>query len=307
MTQRLEGNVKAFVAAEVLKANRRVKLDSSGELVYADAADTTCIGTTEEEAFAIGDVIGVRLLTANGTMTVTASALFAAAVGLYAANDGKVADSGTVLVGTSLEAATADNDLVEALSSPSAITGSIARSALTQQDLVPYTIPLEAYRVWDAKATLPPTSAGTDDLGLITGTVGTDAPRFRTGDAKATTVTQKTGFQFVLPAEYVAGETITLRLIAGMITTISDGTATIDANAYKVGDTGAVGSDLVATAATTINSLTAANKDFTITPTGLVAGDVLDIVVTIAITDSATATAVIGQLNKAQLLLDIKG
>lgn len=181
------------------------------------------------------------------------------------------------------------------------------RTSLLQEDAVAYTVPLEAFRVWDAKASLPVSSAGNDDLGLITGTVGTAAPVFRTGDAKATTVTQKVGFQFVLPAEYVPGETVTLRLLAGMNTTASDGTATIDANAYKVGTNGTVGSDIVATAAQSINDLTAANKDFTITPTGLAPGDVLDIVVTIAITDGATGTAVIGQLNKVQMLLDIKG
>jgi hypothetical protein len=307
MTQRTEGPVKAFRAAVPLKAYRRVRLDSSQELVYAGASDTDCIGVTEEEAFNAGDIIGVRLRTATGTLTVTALAAFAIGAGLYAAAEGKVDDSGTVLAGVAFEEATADNDQVEMLAYPGAITGTWARSTFTQEDAVPYTVPLESYRVWDAKASLPVSTAGADDLALITGTVGTDAPVFRTGDAKATTVTQKIGFQFALPAEYVPGETVTLRLLAGMNTTVSDGTATIDANAYKVGTNGTVGADIVATNAQTINNLTAANKDFTITPTGLAPGDVLDIVVTIAITDGATGTAVIGQLNKAQLLLDIKG
>jgi hypothetical protein len=299
--------VKAFRASGPLKAFRRVRLDSSNELVYAGASDTDCIGVTEEEAFNAGQIIGVRLRTATGTLIVTALAAFALNAGLYAAAEGKVDDSGTVLVGVSLEEATANNDQIEMLAYPGAITGTWARTTFTQEDAVPYPVPLEAYRVWDAKATLPPASAGADDLGLVTGTVGTAAPVFRTGDAKAATVTQKVGFQFALPAEYVPGQAVGLRLVAGMNTTVSDGTATIDANAYKVAANGTVGADLVATNAQTINSLTATNKDFTITPTGLVPGDVLDIVITIAITDTATATAVIGQLNKAQLLLDIKG
>lgn len=183
----------------------------------------------------------------------------------------------------------------------------ILRSALEQNDATAYSVPLEALRVWDAKATLPVATAANDDLALVTGTPGTNAPRIQSGDGKATTITRKIGFQFVLPAEYVSGESITLRLLAGMVTTVSDGTATVDANVYKVGTDGSVGSDLVTTNAQSINDLTAANKDFTITPTGLVAGDILDVVVTIAITDAATGTAVIGQINKIQMLLDIKG
>lgn len=68
-----------------------------------------------------------------------------------------------------------------------------------------------------------------------------------------------------------------------------------------------VGSDLVTTSATTINSLTAAAKEFAITPTGLVAGDELDVRVTIAITDGATATAVIGRIMKLYALLSVRG
>lgn len=183
----------------------------------------------------------------------------------------------------------------------------LERSQLEQEDAVPYPIPLEAYRVWDARASLPVSTAANDDLAFITGTPGTNAVRIQSGDGKATTVTRKIGCQFVLPAEYVAGGAITLRVLAGMVTTISDGTATVDAQIYKVGTDGSVGSDLVTTSAQSINSLTAANKDFTVTPTGLVAGDVLDIVLTVAITDAATGTAVIGQINRASVLLSIKG
>ena len=93
-----------------------------------------------------------------------------------------------------------------------------------------------------------------------------------------------------------------------MKTTVSDTTATIDFEAYAKNEaTGAVGSDLVTTAATTINSLTAAAKEFVITPTGLVSGDELDIRVTIAIVDSTTATAVIGRIMKLYMLSSVKG
>ena len=65
--------------------------------------------------------------------------------------------------------------------------------------------------------------------------------------------------------------------------------------------------DICATNATTINSLTAANVDFTLTPTSVVPGDVLDVVLTVAYHDAASGTAVVGKINSIELLLDIKG
>lgn len=105
---------------------------------------------------------------------------------------------------------------------------------------------------------------------------------------------RQVGFEFRVPQNYVAGAPITLRLNAGMKTTVSDISATIDAEVYRAA---APTVDICATAATTINSLTAANKDFTITPTNVVPGEMLICVVTIAIVDSATGTAVIGKWN----------
>jgi hypothetical protein len=62
----------------------------------------------------------------------------------------------------------------------------------------------------------------------------------------------------------VAGETITLRLSAGMLTTVASSSCTVDVEMYLTNRESLVsGSDLCATSATTINSLTFANKDFT--------------------------------------------
>lgn len=169
-------------------------------------------------------------------------------------------------------------------------------------------IPLELLRVHDAFQTNLPTTAASDDLGLIIGTFGTDAVVVQSSDGKATTITQYGRFSFRLPDNYVDGGTISVCAHAGMKTTISDTTATIDFQAYQKNDaTGLVGSDLVTTSATTINSLTAAAKEFVITPTSIVNGDELDIRVTIAITDGATATAVIGRLMKLYMLVQVKG
>lgn len=184
----------------------------------------------------------------------------------------------------------------------------IQRSKLAQDNLKPYGIPNTAWRVWDSLVALLPATSASDDLGLYPGTWGTTPWLIRSADVKTTTVTLRAACEVVVPAEYVDGETITLRCRAGFITTICDGAGTIDFEVYAKGGTGAaLGSDLCATAATSFKSLTFANYDFTITPTAVVAGDTLQIRMTMSIIDAATATAVIGAVEQVKMLYDVKG
>lgn len=157
-------------------------------------------------------------------------------------------------------------------------------------------IDLASGRIWDAttNTALGATPASADDFGITAGTFLTSDPSLRSSDAKATTVTSKARFAYTVPTGYVAGQPITLRANAGMVTTISDGTATIDAQVVR---RGAPTVDICATNATTINTLAGGNVDFTLTPTNVVPGDVLDIVMTSAVTDSETGTAVIAELR----------
>lgn len=184
---------------------------------------------------------------------------------------------------------------------------SMARTDLTQENNALFKVPLTDLRVWDAMATNLPGTAAADDLALIGGTFGTNSPTIRTSDAKATTVTQRARFLVSLPHEYVDGETVLIRVHAGMNTTVSDGTATVDFECYASDDESGISADLVTTTATTINSLTDADVNFVVTATSLTAGDTLDIRMTIAITDTATATAVVGQVGGITLVLDVKG
>jgi len=140
-----------------------------------------------------------------------------------------------------------------------------------------------------------------DDMALITGTPGTDAPVLQGADFGGASTDEKCAFEVVLPASYRAGAAVTVRLRAAMITTISDGTATVDVEAWKDAGDGLVGSDLCATAATTINSVTPGNVDFTITPTGLVANDRLIIRLSFAGTDSGNAGVMIPEITKFAL------
>lgn len=188
------------------------------------------------------------------------------------------------------------------------IATTFARSQLTQETLAAFPVPLTDLRVHDAFQTVLPGTAASDDLGLLGTAFGTSAPTVVTSDAKATTVTQRARFMCQLPPEYQTGETVVIRIYAGMKTTVSDGTATLDVEAYEMLGSGGIGSDLVTTSATSINgSLTNSARDFTLTSSGLTAGDWLDVRITIAITDAATATAVIGEIDWIQLCCDIRG
>ena len=145
-------------------------------------------------------------------------------------------------------------------------------------------------------------------LALIGTTFGSTAPRITAGDCKALGATTRYArFMVELPECYEAGETVTLSLSAGVVTTVASVSCTVDVECYKIDKIGGIGSDLCTTSATTINSLVFAAKSFTITSSGLVAGDVLDIRLTIAVNDAATATAVTPTIAAVDLLCDIKG
>lgn len=183
----------------------------------------------------------------------------------------------------------------------------IARSKLAQDALKPYTIPIHAFRVWDAMHTVLPDTAAADDMAIITGVPGTAVATLQGVDFGGTSTDEKCAFEFCLPAEYDAANTITLRLRCAMIGVVSDGTATVDAQCYKSDRDGAASSDLCATAAQSINSVTPANKDFTITPTGLAAGDRLVFVLAFGGSDTGNAAPMTPEISQVEVLLDVRG
>lgn len=188
------------------------------------------------------------------------------------------------------------------------LTPGLTRAELIQENLAVYPIEWTAWRVWNAFSTNLPSTPLADDLGLVAGAFGTNSPSIRTEDLKnAGATTSYARCQVILPPEYVAGETVKLRFHAGMITTVASASATIDASLYKSDGESGISADLVTTGATTINSTSLADKDFEVTSSALSPGDVLDLRIAIAISDSATGTAVIGCVGAASLLLDIRG
>jgi hypothetical protein len=111
MSQYFETATRPDTAAGAIGQHLRVK--TTGALVVATATDTE-LGTMEFPCVAAGPAT-VRLRTAAGTCKMVASAAITAGVTVYAAAGGKIAASGTIVVGTALEAATADGDVIEVL------------------------------------------------------------------------------------------------------------------------------------------------------------------------------------------------
>jgi hypothetical protein len=111
MAQYFETPVIPETAAGAIAAHLRVK--TSGALVVAGATDVE-LGTMDSPCVAAG-TCSVRLRNAQGTQKMVASEAITLNATVYAAANGKVAASGTIVVGTARSAASADNDVIEVL------------------------------------------------------------------------------------------------------------------------------------------------------------------------------------------------
>lgn len=185
----------------------------------------------------------------------------------------------------------------------------LRRTDLDQEDYAKFALPPQLWRVWDAFATLPPGTSASDDLGVYAGVFGTGNPYLATSDMKTLgSVSRYARTFFQLPPSYVAGQSVRLAATAGMKTAVADVAATLDFECFKAGlDTLVSGSDLVSTAAQSINSLVFAAKNFEVTAITPAPGDWLDIRATVLVNDAAGASAVIAALAAVELQLDIKG
>lgn len=158
---------------------------------------------------------------------------------------------------------------------------------------VKYGVDLASLRIHDAFATVLTGTAGTDDLALVGGAFGTDVPTIQAGNVTGGASTRRARFKTQIPGNYVNGQNFTIRVRAGMLTAVCSTSCTVDLEVYRCGQDGLVdGSDLCATAAQSMNSLTFADKDFSITATSLEAGDELDVRLSITYSDGATPTTI---------------
>lgn len=303
--QYIAGPTKTFTASGALTQWTRVRLNGSNKLAACGWTDTDCIGVVTRATFADGEEVAVLLRTAEGTMPMIASEAITAEAEVYAAASGKIATSGTVIVGEALEAASGNNSVIEVLSWVAATN----RGGLAQEDAVSYPLLLKDARVWDSQNTpIVADTAANDDLALLDGTRdGTPGNNvlavINAGNVTDLDSNRYCKFEFPVPAEYVAGQTITLRINAEMVTAVAGTSCGLDIELVRQA---APTVDICATAEQDMNFVPADDYDFTITPTNVVPGDVLDFVIDINFVDATTAT-MIPTINAVAMLLDIKG
>ena len=225
----------------------------------------------------------------------------------------KLTTSGTTLTFGSAQGSTFNFDSALTLDSTLTVAGAVTLNG-------PITGPIgivsqvigisfSEVRKHDNISSLLPTAGAGDDMGLVQGTAGTNARALNGVDFGGTTTDEKMSFEFVIPSTYEAGSTVTIRFSSGMLTTVSDGTATLDLECwvpdYANAD-GSVSSDLVTPAAQSINSLTFADIDFVVdddlTGHALEAGSVLDCRTSFAGSDTTNAGVMIPAIRKIDVI-----
>jgi hypothetical protein len=136
MSQWVDAPTKTFTAGAAIAQHLRVQL-SSGVLQLATAT-VRGFGNAAAPAFASGDEIAVILDSKTGTTKMVAAGAVTSGAYVYAAAGGKVAATGYHLVGQALEAATADNDVIEVMplsgAQPGEAAASVAAAGSAQGD-----------------------------------------------------------------------------------------------------------------------------------------------------------------------------
>ena len=128
---------KSFLAGAVLAANRRVKLDTSGNTVIYAGAGEKGIGVTQEAALTIGDAVKVKTWNCGGTFAIETAGAVTALAAVYGAANGTVDD--VVLgpkIGEANEAASGAAVVIEVVVTDSIIAQTHVADASQTQDAI---------------------------------------------------------------------------------------------------------------------------------------------------------------------------
>ena len=178
--------------------------------------------------------------------------------------------------------------------------GGVARTALAEDALAVFDLPIRNWMAEDGAVLGIAEEAGTFFV-----QDGTNQMYLQGEVSNNETEVSVMKTSFTLPENYVDGATINIRAVVDVTGAGTLGTCTVDFSVFKQDNDGAIGSDLVTTSATAVTADSGA-KDFVVTPTGIVSGDVLSIKLTTSIQETA-ATAIQAIITKTQMLLDVKG
>lgn len=190
------------------------------------------------------------------------------------------------------------------------LTPALERTSLAEDALQTFTVPMSAWRVFDAYASPLAATGGTDDLWLIGGAHATAAPSLQTADfgGNGAAAPYYARAEIPLPMEYVAGGAVTIRVHAGMLTTVASEACTVDVTVYKSDEDSTPTEVAITEVAQDMNDLTFADIDFTVTtPSSLSPGDILDVLLTVSADDDENLGEMYACIGSVQLLCDVKG
>ena len=142
MSQMVDGQRKTFIASETAQANLRWYVSdgtTSPPTVSLCGASTPCIGVNEDAVVTANDKVTLLLTTASGTRKMVAAGVITGGSHAYAAADGEVAGSGTVVEGVAMESSAVDQDILEVMATPNtdisaATTGTTAATFEVDSD-----------------------------------------------------------------------------------------------------------------------------------------------------------------------------
>lgn len=185
MSQYTEASVHEFTANAALGQFLRVYVGSNGKVALAGVNDFG-VGTVENPSTAADEKIGVRINSAVGSRKCVASGAITVGDPVFCGASGKVSSTGAVRYGIALEAATADNDVIEVLVSGD--TGGVhhVRSRFTIAEVnagatILPAIPGRAYRVCDMALISVGGAAGAVTTVDILGTQSTSSVKLLAG------------------------------------------------------------------------------------------------------------------------------
>jgi hypothetical protein len=281
----------------------RVKL-SAGVIALAGSTDDE-IGVLEQNVISTDIRASVIPIDDQASRQGIAAGAITQFAQVYAAANGQLASTGTLLRGTALTAAGGAGSIFEYLPARTTTSGTVARTQLTAETGV-YSVPVSDLKTHATLVGLG-SAAGTPsgDMGLTPGTFGTNTPLVKGESASGASKSDACRFLYKLPNEYVAGGAVSIKIHA-LVSALPQVGATIVPAAYRCDGAGSLGSNLVTTGAAT---LTAAMADysFTVTPTSLNPGDVLDIQITGVANDTGGTTGSVINIGLVTMLLDVQG
>jgi hypothetical protein len=280
----------------------RVKL-SGGYLALAGASDDE-IGVLEQNVISTDVTTAVIPFEDPASRQGVAAGAITQFAEVYAAANGQLAATGSLLRGTALTAASGSGSIFEYLPAPASTSGTVARTQLTEETSAPYGVKLDGLKTAGTFVALGTAGTPSGAMGFTPGTFGSATPLVVGESASGASKTDYSRFEFVLPNEYVAGGALSIQLTAE-VTALPHVGATLAAAAYLASD-GGVGSNLVTTSAQTLTA-SFANYNFTVTPTGLAGGDVLDIQLTGVCNDTGGTTGAVIEISAVTMLLSVQG